>query len=187
MKSFLHCFQTLNHFLIEVFIEYGFERVDFVHEPGDFSVRGGILDVYSFSNELPYRMEFFGDQIESIRTFDPNTQLSVASVEAIDLVANIDRRSSEETSERVPFLAHFDTQNTVLITYEKQVIGESIQRLFEKGVKQFKSLKSPLKHAQPQDLFCNCEDFAAQCQTFFGFDHSANVTADLIFNQKKTV
>ena len=171
-------------FLNETLFEYEFERVDFVNEPGDFSVRGGILDVYSFSNELPYRMEFFGDQIESIRTFDPNTQLSVASVEAIDLVANIDRRSSEETSERVPFLAHFDTQNTVLITYEKQVIGESIQRLFEKGVKQFKSLKSPLKHAQPQDLFCNCEDFAAQCQTFFGFDHSANVTADLIFNQK---
>ena len=171
-------------FLNETLFEYEFERVDFVNEPGDFSVRGGILDVYSFSNELPYRMEFFGDQIESIRTFDPNTQLSVASVEAIDLVANIERRSSEETSERVPFLAHFDTQNTVLITYEKQVIGESIQRLFEKGVKQFKSLKSPLKHAQPQDLFCNCEDFAAQCQTFFGFDHSANVTADLIFNQK---
>lgn len=171
-------------FLNETLFEYEFERVDFVNEPGDFSVRGGILDVYSFSNELPYRMEFFGDQIESIRTFDPNTQLSVASVEAIDLVANIDRRSSDETSERVPFLAHFDTQNTVLITYEKQVIGESIQRLFAKGVKQFKSLKSPLKHAQPQDLFCNCEDFAAQCQAFFGFDHSANVTADLIFNQK---
>lgn len=171
-------------FLNETLFEYEFERVDFVSEPGDFSVRGGILDVHSFSNELPYRIEFFGDQIESIRTFDPNTQLSVASVEAIDLVANIDRRSSEETSERVPFLAHFDTQNTVLFTYEKQVIGESIQRLFEKGLKQFKSLKSPLKHTKPQDLFCNSEDFAAQCQAFFGFDHSANVAADLIFNQK---
>ena len=171
-------------FLNETLFEYEFERVDFVSEPGDFSVRGGILDVYSFANELPYRMEFFGDQIESIRTFDPTTQLSVASVEAVDLVANIDKHSSEETSERVPFLAHFDTQNTVLITYEKQVIGESIQRLFDKGVKRFKSLKSPLKHTQPQDLVCNSEDFAVQCQAFFGFDHSANVDTDLIFNQK---
>ncbi len=172
-------------FLNETLFEYEFERVDFVSEPGDFSVRGGILDVYSFSNELPYRIEFFGDQIESIRTFDPNTQLSVATIQAIDLVANIDKRASDETSERVPFLSHFDAQNTVLITLEKQVISETIQRLFDKGVKQFKSLKSPLKHTQPKDLFCTGEDFMNQCRAFFGFDHSADTTAELLFNQKQ--
>ena len=60
----------------EVLFEYHFNRVDFVTEPGEFSVRGGIIDVFSFSNDEPYRIEFFGDEIDSIRTFDIETQLS---------------------------------------------------------------------------------------------------------------
>ena len=63
-------------FVNEVLFEYKFKRVDFVTEPGDFSVRGGIIDVFSFSNDEPYRIEFFGDEIDSIRTFDVETQLS---------------------------------------------------------------------------------------------------------------
>ena len=64
-------------FVNEILFEYHFNRVDFVTEPGEFSVRGGIIDVFSFSNDEPYRIEFFGDEIESIRTFDVETQLSV--------------------------------------------------------------------------------------------------------------
>ena len=63
-------------FVNEVLFEYNFNRVDFVTEPGDFSVRGGIIDVFSFSNDEPYRIEFFGDEVDSIRTFDIETQLS---------------------------------------------------------------------------------------------------------------
>ena len=63
-------------FVNEVLFEYNFNRVDFVTEPGDFSVRGGIVDVFSFSNDEPYRIEFFGDEVDSIRTFDIETQLS---------------------------------------------------------------------------------------------------------------
>ena len=68
-------------FVNEVMFEYKFKRVDFVTEPGEFSVRGGILDVFSFSNDEPYRIEFFGDEVESIRTFDVETQLSDRSGE----------------------------------------------------------------------------------------------------------
>ena len=64
-------------FVNEVLFEYNFNRVDFVTEPGEFSVRGGIIDVFSFSNDEPYRIEFFGDEIESVRTFDPVSQLSI--------------------------------------------------------------------------------------------------------------
>ena len=63
-------------FIVEMLLEYGFERVDFVYEPGQFSVRGGIVDIFSFAFELPYRCDFFGDEVETIRVFDIETQLS---------------------------------------------------------------------------------------------------------------
>jgi len=76
-------------FAIELLIEYGFERTDFVFEPGQFSVRGDIIDVFSFANEFPYRIELFDDEVESIRTFDAVTQLSQKKIERITIVPNV--------------------------------------------------------------------------------------------------
>ena len=73
-------------FINEVLFEYNFKRVDFVSEPGEFSVRGGIIDVFSFSNENPYRIEFFGNEIDSIRTFDVETQLSIETNKKITII-----------------------------------------------------------------------------------------------------
>ena len=73
-------------FLREIMVEYRFEYVDFVSEPGQYAVRGGIIDVYSFSNENPYRIELMGDEVDSIRTFDPSTQLSLEKIEHIKVV-----------------------------------------------------------------------------------------------------
>jgi transcription-repair coupling factor (superfamily II helicase) len=70
-------------FFNEVLFEYQFKRVDFVTEPGEFSVRGGIVDVFSFSNDEPYRIEFFGDEVDSIRTFDIESQLSIKSIKKL--------------------------------------------------------------------------------------------------------
>ena len=75
-------------FVSELLASYDFERTDFVYEPGQFAIRGGILDVFSFSNEHPYRLELFGKEIESIRTFDAESQLSIAEVEQISLIPN---------------------------------------------------------------------------------------------------
>ena len=72
----------------ETLFEYGFERVNFVTQPGEFSVRGGIIDVFSFSHQHPYRVEFFDDEIESLRSFDVNTQLSISPLTQIDLLPN---------------------------------------------------------------------------------------------------
>ena len=72
-------------FVNEVLFEYQFKRVDFVTEPGEFSVRGGIVDVFSFSHDEPYRVEFFGDEVDSIRTFDVETQLSIEQIKKIVL------------------------------------------------------------------------------------------------------
>ena len=70
-------------FISDLLTEFNFEVVDFVAEPGQFAIRGGIVDVFSYSNEHPYRLEFFGDEVESIRTFDPTTQLSLKAINNI--------------------------------------------------------------------------------------------------------
>ena len=72
-------------FVNEVLFEYHFKRVDFVTSPGEFSLRGGILDVFSFANEKPYRIEFFGDEVDTIREFDIDTQLSSEQVKKFQL------------------------------------------------------------------------------------------------------
>ncbi|MEZ5030294.1 MAG: transcription-repair coupling factor [Saprospiraceae bacterium] len=73
-------------FILEVLLEYGFEKVDFVYEPGQFSIRGGIVDIFSYGNEWPYRVELFDVEVESIRTFDPMTQLSRQRVERVNII-----------------------------------------------------------------------------------------------------
>ena len=90
-------------FIIQVLCEYGFNRVDFVYEPGQFSVRGSIIDVFSFSCEYPYRIDFFGDEIESIRTFDIENQLSLERKESISIISNI----HETTDSSVPLFSLF--------------------------------------------------------------------------------
>ncbi|RZL32135.1 MAG: aldehyde dehydrogenase family protein, partial [Pedobacter sp.] len=77
------------NFLSEVLHSYEFEKTDFVYEAGQFSIRGGIVDIYSYSNDQPYRLELFGDEIESIRSFDPNTQLSIETKKAISIIPNV--------------------------------------------------------------------------------------------------
>lgn len=91
--------QTIDtDFIIEVLCEYGFSRVDFVYEPGQFSVRGSIIDVFSFSCEYPYRVDFFGDEIESIRTFNIENQLSIEKKESISIVSNIHENNESAVS-----------------------------------------------------------------------------------------
>ncbi len=76
-------------FINEFLLHHEFESTDFVAEAGEFSVRGGIVDIYSFSNDLPYRIEFFGNEVESIRTFDPSTQLSVQPMNHVTIIPNV--------------------------------------------------------------------------------------------------
>ncbi|MBB4080140.1 transcription-repair coupling factor (superfamily II helicase) [Lewinella aquimaris] len=86
--------------ILEVLVEYGFKREEFVYEPGQFSIRGGIIDIYSYGNEYPYRIELFDDEVESIRTFDPMNQLSVEKVTYVSIVPNINTKfeRSQKTS-----------------------------------------------------------------------------------------
>jgi len=98
-------------FIQEVLDSYGFEYVDFVCEPGQYSTRGSIVDIYSYSNEEPYRVDFFGDEIDSIRTFDVVNQLSIEKVKDITIIPNICRDDCEKP--KIPFL-DFVSENTIL-------------------------------------------------------------------------
>ncbi|MCQ2252784.1 MAG: transcription-repair coupling factor [Bacteroidales bacterium] len=91
-----------SNIITDVLDKYGFEYVDFVCEPGQYSTRGSIVDIYSYSNEEPYRIDFFGDEIDSIRTFDVVNQLSIEKVERITIIPNICRDESEKP--KIPFL-----------------------------------------------------------------------------------
>lgn len=98
-------------FINEFLIEYDFERVDFVYEPGQFSIRGGIVDIFSFSHDLPYRIEFFGDFIESIRTFQIEDQLSQEHVKTITIVPNV--QSKFLTEHNISLLEYIDPNTSV--------------------------------------------------------------------------
>ncbi|MBX7202391.1 MAG: transcription-repair coupling factor [Bacteroidia bacterium] len=90
--------QVSTDFLNELLYEYGFERVDFVTEPGQFAVRGGIIDLFSFSDASPYRIEFFGEEVESLRIFDPVTQVSEKTLNTIKIIPDVQGKILKEAS-----------------------------------------------------------------------------------------
>jgi len=97
--------------LYEKFVGYGFERTDFVYEPGQFAMRGGILDIYSFGNEKPYRIELFGNEVDSIRIFDPETQLSERKLLLVNIIPNIETKFDDE--EKITLLEYLPEKTIV--------------------------------------------------------------------------
>ncbi|MBD3725348.1 MAG: transcription-repair coupling factor, partial [Flavobacteriaceae bacterium] len=143
-------------FINETLFEYNFKRVDFVTEPGEFSVRGGIIDVFSFSNDNPYRIEFFGDEVDSIRTFDVETQLSVEKLKKINIIPNVENKLLEENRES--FLDYIN-EKTVLLIQNTDFLGEQLDKLFTKANEAFEKLSADIKHSQPEELFVNQKSF----------------------------
>ncbi|MCH7783934.1 MAG: transcription-repair coupling factor [Bacteroidetes bacterium] len=150
-------------FVNEVMFEYQFKRTDFVTEPGEFSVRGGILDVFSFSNDVPYRIEFFGDEIESIRTFDVETQLSTGTIKKISIIPNMENKMIEE--KRDTFLKYIASK-TIIFLKNEELLSTSIDKLFNKAVEVLDNSSSEIKKNEPQDLFCTSELLKIQLQGF---------------------
>ena len=107
--------------------EFGFREVDYVYEPGQFALRGSILDVYSFSCEYPYRIDFFGEDIDSIRTFEVEDQLSKEQRDKIEIVPEL-----VMVDDKVPFLS-FVPKNTVLVTKDYHYVRDAIDRTYQEG------------------------------------------------------
>ena len=150
-------------FVNEVLFEYNFNRVDFVTEPGEFSVRGGIIDVFSFSHDEPYRIEFFGDEIDSIRTFDVETQLSTEKLNKISVMPNVENKTLDE--KRESFLKYI-SDKTVVFSKDVELLANKLDKLFVKAEEAFTELSSAINHAKPNELFCNGNFIKKQLQDF---------------------
>ncbi|UKK53022.1 transcription-repair coupling factor [Prevotella sp. E2-28] len=110
--------------------EFAFREVDYVYEPGQFALRGSILDVYSYSYEFPFRIDFFGDDIDSIRTFEVENQLSKERMDHVDIVPELTAVEEKES------ILKFLPEDTLLVTKDVQFIRESIERIYQDGFSQ---------------------------------------------------
>ena len=111
--------------LLQRFVDNGFLRTDFVYEPGQFAVRGGILDVYSYGNEKPYRIELFGNEIDSLRLFDPLTQLSERKLSEVRIIPNVE---TQFTSGEKVSLLNFLPENTIIWSEDWEFIEQKIEQ-----------------------------------------------------------
>jgi transcription-repair coupling factor (superfamily II helicase) len=172
-------------FIQEILDNYEFEQTDFVYDPGTYAVRGGIIDIYSFSNEQPYRIEFFGDEIESIRSFDPETQISTQKFKKISIVPNIhDRLNSEK---KVSFMKFLSDAASVWIQDPDYVI-QRIETIWEKANRRFDSgqnpdvnenpMLDPHQHLTPPDVLKN----SLQQYPEIGFGQKQDAVYDTILS-----
>lgn len=136
-------------FIMNVLVEFGFERVDFVYEPGQFSIRGGIVDIFSYGNEYPYRVELFDVEVESIRLFDPTTQLSERKISKVTIIPNINTKFDH--SQKVSLFKVLP-ENTAIWLRDYQMTLDKLQQCFEKAEEFSKSL-SLLEDEDLKEIF----------------------------------
>jgi transcription-repair coupling factor (superfamily II helicase) len=136
-------------FISEVLSEYEFSRVDYVIEPGQFSIRGGIVDIFSFSNEHPYRIEFLGNDVDSIRSFDSTSQLSIQKLSYCTIIPNVQTRLLQES--RQTFF-EFIPENSVVWFKHFQLSIDRIDKAFALAETSYKKLDSVIEQLEPKDL-----------------------------------
>ena len=150
--------------LEKMLLDLNFKKVDFVIEAGQYSIRGGILDAYSFADEYPFRLEFFDTKIESIRTFDINTQLSVSTENKITIIPNTEAKKSLES--QVSLLEYLPKNSVIWakdIFYTKGILED----YFERAKEEHKKVKeSRIKYLSPEHLFTNAHEFTSQLESF---------------------
>ncbi len=143
-------------FITETLVEFGFERVDFVVEAGQFTIRGGIIDLFSFANDYPYRIEFAGNSIESLRTFDPVKQLSIQRLKEINIVPNLEERVVNEKKES--FFKYLNTDSIIWIENIGDV-ADIIDSEFGRVTEIYSALSNPDLHNKPDSLLIQSKDF----------------------------
>lgn len=107
----------------------GFQEVDYVYEPGQFAVRGSILDVYSYSSEYPFRIDFFGDEIDTLRTFEVETQLSLQKRKQVEIVPEL----AQADHEQLTSFLHLLPEETLIVTKDLHYVADRIGKIFDEG------------------------------------------------------
>ncbi|WP_226063775.1 transcription-repair coupling factor [Kaistella polysaccharea] len=169
-KAISHTIKTGDHldfdFTEELLHQFNFNHTDFVSEPGEFSVRGGIVDVFSYSNEEPYRITFFGNEVESIKTFDIETQLSKEKIKEFQLVSNMNFSAIGKK------VSLFDLAPKDLVVVSKNAFMgfNFIKSFYEKAEEKFGTLNTDIRHQPPEELFVSADDFSKDIHKFEWID-----------------
>ena len=142
-------------FINELLLDYHFDRVNYVYEPGQFSIRGGIVDVFSYASDIPYRIEFFGNEVESIRTFNAADQLSISSHQFFSIVPNIQGKMILDGMDS--FFQYLNGDITIWIDSVERA-KQTLKNEFDKAQKIYDSLDLEIKKTVPSDLFINDKD-----------------------------
>lgn len=143
-------------FLMEFLVTYNFTQVDFVYQPGQFAIRGGIIDVFSFANEIPYRIELFGNEIESIKSFEPASQLSTSNFEFINIIPNFNTNQFSES--KVNVLEYFNLSNTTIFIEDTDYILDLLNKRFEKANEIFSNYSGEIAQLEPSKLFSTANE-----------------------------
>lgn len=177
-------------FINEFLIEYDFERVDFVYEPGQFAIRGGIVDIFSFSNDHPYRIEFFGDTIESIRTFDIESQLSVNKINHVTILPNVQAKFLTESN--ISLLEYIDPHSVIWFK-DVQFTLDILKAGYKKATALWQALSAEEKEQNPEWIdpkfnFTDDSLLAVQVQDFpiieFGKQFFYQADVQIQFDQR---
>ena len=145
-------------FLTDLLYDYEFENVDFVVEPGQFAIRGGLVDVFSFANDYPYRIEFFGDEVDSIRSFNIADQLSIEQLKQIVLLPNMQERAFIEDREAI--LQYLPDNTTVWLT-DMAFFATQVDKEYERAVEAFEKMQEEneeVKALKPGQLFSKSDE-----------------------------
>lgn len=163
-------------FTEELLNQFNFNYTDFVSEPGEFSVRGGIVDVFSYAYEKPFRITFFGNEVESIKEFDIETQLSTGKVNEFELVSNMNFAVSGSKVSLLDLLP----KESFIVTKNAYLTVKNLKDFYEKAEQKFETLSKEIKHQKPEILFVSDEIFLADIQKFKTIDFSS-----VILNEAK--
>ncbi|MEY4594944.1 MAG: Transcription-repair-coupling factor [Bacteroidota bacterium] len=170
-------------FINEFLLHHGFENVDFVAQAGEFTVRGGIVDIFSFANELPYRIEFFGDEVESIRTFDPESQLSVTAMNHVSILPDVQTQLPEEA--RSSFL-EFVPSNSLIWSKDLPSSLQTIENGLKLSAEEVDSHKT-YAASELTRVFLSIEELSNQLDRFSSIEfgnryHFTSFERDFSFN-----
>lgn len=177
-------------FINEFLQEYEFERVDFVYEPGQYAIRGGIVDIFSFSNDLPYRIEFFGNDIERIRTFDIESQLSVSDIHTVTIVPNVQAKFLTEGNIS---LLEYIPADAVIWFEDVQFTQDIVARGYKKATELWRAISPEDKLQNPEWVdpkynFIDDKNLSAILSDFavveFGKQFLYNADHTVVFDQR---
>ncbi|HPW65995.1 MAG TPA: transcription-repair coupling factor [Salinivirgaceae bacterium] len=160
-------------FLTDLLLTYNFTYVDFVYEPGQFAVRGGIVDVFSFSNISPYRIDFMGDTVDTIRVFDIETQISEYQVDSMSIIPNLGINKNE--GNRVP-ISHILHENTIIVYDDYRFTESKLKFLWETSIEKENELEIDIKN-----IVTNADELLKNLDRFPTIHNIRNIGSDTPF------